>query len=80
MIFFVLQWGSVTSFLINKQGQTIFHPLLKASTNLKEDPIFIPIERLEQDKEGNPKDFVHVVKDMLNGTSGKKTFHSRVQN
>ena len=28
------QWGTVYSFLINKQGETIFHPRLKPSTNV----------------------------------------------
>ena len=29
------QWGTVQSFLINKQGETIFHPKLKPSTNVR---------------------------------------------
>ena len=28
------QWGTVYSFLINNQGETIFHPKLKPSTNV----------------------------------------------
>ena len=28
------QWGSVYSFLINKEGETIFHPLMKPSSNV----------------------------------------------
>ena len=29
------QWGSVYSFLMNKQGETIFHPRLKPSTAVR---------------------------------------------
>ena len=28
------QWGNVYSFLINKEGETIYHPKLKPSTNV----------------------------------------------
>ena len=28
------QWGDVISFLINDQGETIYHPKLKPSTNV----------------------------------------------
>ncbi|XP_064625749.1 voltage-dependent calcium channel subunit alpha-2/delta-2-like isoform X2 [Lineus longissimus] len=66
------QWGSVTSFLLNNQGQTIFHPLLTQSTGLKDDPIFIPIHQLEQDKEGNPQEFSKVKDDMIKGIPGLK--------
>ncbi|KAK3089549.1 hypothetical protein FSP39_004513 [Pinctada imbricata] len=48
------QWGNVYSFLINTEGETIFHPKLKPSTNLLEDPIFIPISQLENQQ---PKEF-----------------------
>jgi hypothetical protein len=36
-----------------------------------EDPIAVPITKLEQDNYGNPKLFNQVVKDMLNGKEGK---------
>lgn len=36
-----------------------------------EDPIAVPITKLEQDKYGNPKDFSLVVKEMLEGKDGK---------
>jgi hypothetical protein len=36
-----------------------------------EDPIAVPITKLEQDKYGNPKDFSLVVKEMLEGNDGK---------
>ncbi|ELU06451.1 hypothetical protein CAPTEDRAFT_215114 [Capitella teleta] len=65
------QWGTVYSFLINKHGQTIFHPRLKPSTALVEDPIFIPIEQLEQ-KGGIPKEFTEVVAAMKAGLTGHK--------
>lgn len=64
------QWGSVYSFLINKEGETIFHPLLKPSSGLKEDPIFIPISQLEQDKDGNPRNFSVIERAMRAGLSG----------
>jgi len=28
------QWGSVYAFLINEEGETIFHPLLRPSTEV----------------------------------------------
>ncbi len=61
------------SFLINKQGEAIFHPSLSASSrqNVREDPIAVPITKLEQDNYGNPKFFNQLVKDMLNGNEGK---------
>ena len=31
------QWGSVYSFLMNNQGETIFHPRLKPSTAVRTD-------------------------------------------
>ncbi|XP_074641618.1 voltage-dependent calcium channel subunit alpha-2/delta-2-like [Tubulanus polymorphus] len=65
------QWGSVTSFLMNNQGQVIFHPLLKQSTTLVDDPIFIPIRQLEQDKEGQPEHFNTVEENMRRGQTGK---------
>lgn len=34
------QWGTVQSFLINKQGETIFHPKLKPSTNVRNKKCF----------------------------------------
>jgi hypothetical protein len=36
-----------------------------------EDPIAVPITKLEQDNYGNPKMFNQVVKEMLNGKEGK---------
>ncbi|XP_013386854.1 voltage-dependent calcium channel subunit alpha-2/delta-2 [Lingula anatina] len=70
------QWGSVYSFLINKEGETIFHPFLKPSTNLLDDPIFIPISQLEQDKEGHPTEFSKVLSEMVQGETG----HLRIEN
>ena len=32
------QWGSVYAFLINREGETIFHPRLKPSTNVGAPP------------------------------------------
>ncbi|XP_052774120.1 voltage-dependent calcium channel subunit alpha-2/delta-3-like isoform X2 [Mya arenaria] len=66
------QWGTVYSFLINNQGETIFHPKLKPSTNLLEDPIFIPIEKLEQNQRKNnePLEFSLIVQDMKLGKEG----------
>ncbi|PAA92856.1 hypothetical protein BOX15_Mlig015658g4 [Macrostomum lignano] len=64
------QWGSVTSFLIDKEGQTIYHPLLKGSASLKDDPIFIHIQRMEQNKKSIPKEFNKVTQKMINGETG----------
>ncbi|XP_050400585.1 voltage-dependent calcium channel subunit alpha-2/delta-2 [Patella vulgata] len=64
------QWGSVDSFLINDQGETIFHPRLKPSKKLLDDPIFIPISRLEQDNNGNPSEFSTILRDMKAGKTG----------
>ncbi|BFY99384.1 hypothetical protein BsWGS_02424 [Bradybaena similaris] len=63
------QWGSVYSFLINSQGNVIFHPKLKPSTTLLEDPIIIPISQLEQDN-GKPQEFDMIKMDMLQGKTG----------
>jgi hypothetical protein len=38
---------------------------------VREDPIAVPITKLEQDNYGNPKLFNQLVKDMLNGNEGK---------
>ncbi|CAI9736897.1 Hypothetical predicted protein [Octopus vulgaris] len=65
------QWGTVQSFLINKQGETIFHPKLKPSTNLVDDPIFIPISQLERDKDGNPPEFGIIEQEMKAGLTGQ---------
>ena len=35
-----------------------------------EDPIAVPITNLEQDKDGNPKEFVQLVKEMVDGKQG----------
>ncbi|CAH1773823.1 unnamed protein product [Owenia fusiformis] len=64
------QWGSVYSFLINKEGETIFHPFIKPSTKLLDDPIFIPIQQLEQDKKGSPPEFSTVLREMKAGKTG----------
>ncbi|XP_063400495.1 voltage-dependent calcium channel subunit alpha-2/delta-2-like [Mytilus trossulus] len=61
------QWGNVISFLINDQGETIYHPKLKPSTNLLEDPIFIPVSQLEMDNNGK---FSKVLKNMMIGREG----------
>ncbi|XP_070555607.1 voltage-dependent calcium channel subunit alpha-2/delta-2-like [Ptychodera flava] len=63
------QWGSVYAFLINNEGETIFHPLMKPSSNLVDDPIFIPISQLEQ-REGRPEEFTSVEDAMKRGDSG----------
>jgi hypothetical protein len=36
-----------------------------------EDPIAVPINKLEQDNYGNPKLFNQLLKDMTSGTEGK---------
>ena len=54
------QWGTVTAFLINHAGETIYHPLLKPNNALVDDPIFIPVTQLEQDKAGEPVEFKQV--------------------
>ena len=55
------QWGTVTAFLINSAGETIYHPLLKPNNKLVDDPIFIPVSQLEQDKAGEPVEFLKVL-------------------
>ena len=32
------QWGSVYAFLVNEGGETIFHPLLRPSTEVRKSP------------------------------------------
>nr|KAI8754030.1 voltage-dependent calcium channel subunit alpha-2/delta-3-like [Biomphalaria glabrata] len=66
------QWGSVYSFLVNSKSGVIFHPRLKPSTKLLEDPISIPISQLEQDKDGKPSEFSEIEEAMLEGRSGMK--------
>ncbi|XP_038057398.1 voltage-dependent calcium channel subunit alpha-2/delta-3-like [Patiria miniata] len=63
------QWGSVYAFLIDNYGGTIFHPLLKPSSDLVEDPILVPIRQLEQ-PEGQPEEFSAVIDAMLKGETG----------
>jgi len=63
------QWGSVYAFLVNEGGETIFHPLLRPSTELVDDPIFIPISTLEQ-RNGKPVKFNSVAKAMMDGETG----------
>ncbi|KAJ7333705.1 hypothetical protein OS493_015788 [Desmophyllum pertusum] len=63
------QWGSVYAFLVNERGETIFHPLLRPSTELVDDPIFIPISTLEQ-RNGKPTEFNTVAKSMMDGETG----------
>ncbi|XP_033124937.1 voltage-dependent calcium channel subunit alpha-2/delta-1-like [Anneissia japonica] len=63
------KWGSVYAFLINKEGETIFHPLLKPSSKLSDDPIFITISKLEQ-RDGKPENFSIVENNMKAGKSG----------
>ncbi|GFR88739.1 voltage-dependent calcium channel subunit alpha-2/delta-2-like, partial [Elysia marginata] len=65
------QWGSVYSFLINSNGGVIFHPKLKPSTKLLEDPIYIPISGLEQDN-GSPAEFSEIEDAMIRGETGVK--------
>lgn len=36
-----------------------------------EDPIAVPIKDLEQDKNGNPKEFNSLMNDMMEGKQGK---------
>ncbi|CAL1539791.1 unnamed protein product [Lymnaea stagnalis] len=69
------QWGSVYSFLINSKAGVVFHPRLKPSTKLLEDPIYIPISGLEQDKDGNPPEFSEIEEAMLQGRSGSKVIN-----
>lgn len=33
------QWGSVYAFLVNEGGETIFHPLLRPSTEVRKSPL-----------------------------------------
>ncbi|XP_067936801.1 voltage-dependent calcium channel subunit alpha-2/delta-1-like [Watersipora subatra] len=70
------QWGSVYSFLVNKDGETIFHPLMKPSSNLKEDPIFIPIFQLEKEMSGGtaPTNFSIVERGMRTGSTVGSVF------
>ncbi|XP_069125986.1 LOW QUALITY PROTEIN: voltage-dependent calcium channel subunit alpha-2/delta-2-like [Argopecten irradians] len=63
------QWGTVYSFLINNKGEAIYHPRLKPSTNLLEDPIFIPISQLETDIDRNPAEFSLIEQDMRQGNT-----------
>ncbi|KAI8499269.1 hypothetical protein Bbelb_230330 [Branchiostoma belcheri] len=63
------QWGSVYTFLINNEGETIFHPLLRPSTQLVDDPIFIPIRQLEMPN-GKPEKFLEVEEAMKRGKRG----------
>ncbi|XP_041357381.1 VWFA and cache domain-containing protein 1-like [Gigantopelta aegis] len=64
-------WGSVYSFLINNQGETIYHPRLKPSKGLLEDPIFIPISQLEIDKHGSPAEFSLIESEMRAGITNQ---------
>jgi hypothetical protein len=36
-----------------------------------EDPIAVPINKLEQDNQGNPKLFNNLVREMISGKDGK---------
>lgn len=36
-----------------------------------EDPIVVPISKLEQDNYGNPYEFYQLLKNMINGEEGK---------
>ncbi|GAU99492.1 hypothetical protein RvY_10486 [Ramazzottius varieornatus] len=74
------QWGSVYTFIINRQGETILHPKLKQSTSLLEDPIFITISQLEQDKNGEPWEFSDVERAMRNLEKGQKTVFKNGEN
>ncbi|GFO18775.1 voltage-dependent calcium channel subunit alpha-2/delta-2-like [Plakobranchus ocellatus] len=65
------QWGSVYSFLINSKAGVIFHPKLKPSTKLLEDPIYIRISGLEQDN-GSPAEFSEIEDAMMRGETGVK--------
>ncbi|OWA52215.1 putative Voltage-dependent calcium channel subunit alpha-2/delta-2 [Hypsibius exemplaris] len=73
------QWGAVYTFIINKQGETILHPKLKNSLSLLEDPIFITISQLEQDK-GHPRGFSEIEKDLRNLKKGHKTIFKNGEN
>lgn len=66
-------WGSAYAFLINNEGETIFHPLLRPSTQLVDDPIFVEISELEQkdaDSDSVEK-FRKVVDSMKEGKTGQ---------
>ncbi|KAJ8032799.1 Voltage-dependent calcium channel subunit alpha-2/delta-2 [Holothuria leucospilota] len=75
------QWGNVYAFLIDNEGATIFHPRMKASSKLMDDPMFIPISKLEQ-VDGKPEEFLEVQYNMTQGHTGsydvEKTDGSRV--
>ncbi|XP_028402985.1 voltage-dependent calcium channel subunit alpha-2/delta-1-like isoform X1 [Dendronephthya gigantea] len=65
-------WGSAYAFLINNEGETIFHPLLRPSTQLVDDPIFVDIKELEKPGGDGMKDFTQVIKEMKEGKTGSK--------
>nr|QJU69482.1 cacna2d1 [Nematostella vectensis] len=72
------QWGSVYAFLINDEGETIFHPLLRPSTELVDDPIFIQISDLEQ-RDGEPKEFSKVQEAMMDGKTGSYRIENAIR-
>ncbi|ESO88121.1 hypothetical protein LOTGIDRAFT_165858 [Lottia gigantea] len=67
------QWGTVDSFLINNQGETIYHPRLKPSKKLLDDPIFIPISKLERNSKGHSEEFAIIEREMKAGKTGSMT-------
>ncbi|XP_055337095.1 voltage-dependent calcium channel subunit alpha-2/delta-3-like [Paramacrobiotus metropolitanus] len=74
------QWGSVYTFIINREGETILHPKLKQSSTLLEDPIFIGIDQLEQDKDHKPEAFSTVERAMRNLEKGRQTIFRNNEN
>lgn len=72
------RWGSVYAFLVNEGGETIFHPLLRPSTELVDDPIFIPISTLEQ-RNGKPVEFNTVAQAMIEGKTGSLKIENAIR-
>ncbi|EDV25350.1 uncharacterized protein TRIADDRAFT_55341 [Trichoplax adhaerens] len=72
------EWGTVYSFLINTDGEAIFHPRLKPSSELVDDPIFVSIDQLEM-SHGRPKNFTEVRSEMQEGKSGRAHFSNCIR-
>lgn len=39
------RWGSVYAFLVNEGGETIFHPLLRPSTEVRRRTLFLKLSQ-----------------------------------
>lgn len=70
-------WGSVYAFLINNDGEAIFHPLLRPSTQLVDDPIFVEISELEQKEAGI--EAVDQFRRVINAMKNHETGHQRIK-